>query len=563
MEKKKRTAWNIIRVIVCGAVLMFCVYSLFVKVGRENQHITTYDVDSGWKVTIKDTLYSNVTLSRFDKPQHYERGDIVTMERRLPAQFPLHAGIRIRVHQAEVLVYVDGLEIYDYGRERFQYGKYLGSGYHFIQLPDGSAGKKLRIVLISSEKRSSMALPDMKATSTADMYRSFMADNLLGVYFNLFSLLLGVVLLVISMAFVGMNRSYLVLTATGLFSIVISLWSLCYEKVFELFGMPVSVISVIEYICLYTLPFPFLFLMLEIRRDIPKDRKRLLHIPALTCLCFLIIALFFHFTDYMHLPKMVSAYHGIALIVYIVAMVIIYKPFRKQTAAERIFTVGLCFLLFTGAFEIVRFNLQIRFSSVAALQVTYFPIGVLVFVAATLFSYLMTTFRRVINAQEMATLEELTYMDSMTGIYNRKKANERMAEADADRDTPYAIAYFDLNGLKKTNDTYGHEEGDRLITSLARILKQAFFGIGDVFRMGGDEFLVLVTGDKAGGMETAIKTVVSMEGAASDGCKTPVDASYGVAYSAEMPGEGIDAVAKAADSRMYAMKKKSGKGRDK
>ncbi len=563
MEKKKRTAWNIIRVIVCGAVLMFCVYSLFVKVGRENQHITTYDVDSGWKVTIKDTLYSNVTLSRFDKPQHYERGDIVTMERRLPAQFPLHAGIRIRVHQAEVRVYVDGLEIYDYGRERFQYGKYLGSGYHFIQLPDGSAGKKLRIVLISSEKRSSMALPDMKATSTADMYRSFMADNLLGVYFNLFSLLLGVVLLVISMAFVGMNRSYLVLTATGLFSIVISLWSLCYEKVFELFGMPVSVISVIEYICLYTLPFPFLFLMLEIRRDIPKDRKRLLHIPALTCLCFLIIALFFHFTDYMHLPKMVSAYHGIALIVYIVAMVIIYKPFRKQTAAERIFTVGLCFLLFTGAFEIVRFNLQIRFSSVAALQVTYFPIGVLVFVAATLFSYLMTTFRRVINAQEMATLEELTYMDSMTGIYNRKKANERMAEADADRDTPYAIAYFDLNGLKKTNDTYGHEEGDRLITSLARILKQAFFGIGDVFRMGGDEFLVLVTGDKAGGMETAIKTVVSMEGAASDGCKTPVDASYGVAYSAEMPGEGIDAVAKAADSRMYAMKKKSGKGRDK
>ncbi|MEE3480918.1 MAG: diguanylate cyclase [Lachnospiraceae bacterium] len=562
MEKKKRTAWNIIRVIVCGAVLMFCVYSLFVKVGRENQHITTYDVDSGWKVTIKDTLYSNVTLSRFDKPQHYERGDIVTMERRLPAQFPLHAGIRIRVHQAEVRVYVDGLEIYDYGRERFQCGKYLGSGYHFVQLPDGCGGQKLRIVLISSEKRSSRALPDVVATSVSDMYRSFVADNIFSIYFNLFILLLGVVLLIISLAFVSMNGSYLVLTATGLFSIVISVWSLCYEKIFELFGMSPAAISQLEYIFLYILPFPFLFLMLEVRKDIPIDRKRLLHISTLACACFLFIALYFHFTDYMHLPKMINTYHGIAVIVYITAMVIIHKPFRKQTLAEKIFTVSLYCLLVTGIAEVIRFSLQNRFSSVEGLQVTYFPLGVLIFVAGTIFSYLVNLFRRVVDAQEIATLEEMTYVDSMTGIYNRMKANERFAAVDQDKEAVYAIAFFDLNGLKKTNDTYGHEEGDRLIKAMASVLKQAFFGVGDVFRMGGDEFVVLLTGDKTGAMETGIKTVVSMEEEVSKDTKIPVDASYGVADSTEAGDGGIEAVARLADSRMYEMKKRSGKGRD-
>ena len=110
MEKKKRTAWNIIRVIVCGAVLMFCVYSLFVKVAMENRHITKYAMDSGWKVTINGTSYANVSLSHFDKPQRYERGDIVSMERRLPYPFPYHAGLRIRVYQAEVRVYVDGID---------------------------------------------------------------------------------------------------------------------------------------------------------------------------------------------------------------------------------------------------------------------------------------------------------------------------------------------------------------------------------------------------------------------------------------------------------------------
>lgn len=562
MEKKKRTAWNIIRVIVCGAVLMFCVYSLFVKVALENRHITTYDVDTGWKVTIDDDYYPNVTLSNFDMPRTYERGDMVTMERRLPYPFPVHAGLRIRAYQAEVRVYVDGKEIYSYGRDAFQHGKYLGGGYHFVQLPDGCGGQKLKLVLISSEKRSSRALPDVAATSVADMYRSFVADNIFGIYFNLFTMLLGVVLLIISLAFVPMNGSYLVLTATGLFSIVISVWGLCYEKVFELFGMSVATVSLLEYIFLYVLPFPFLFLMLEVRKDIPVDRKRLLHVPALVCTCFFITVLYFHFTDYMHLPKMVNVYHFIALIVFITAMVIIYKPFRKQTPAEKIFTVSVYFLLATGVFEIFRFSLQNRFSSVKALQITYFPLGVLVFVAGTIFSYLINLFRRVVNAQEMATLEEMTYVDSMTGIYNRKKANECFTTLDQDKSSVYAVAYFDLNGLKKTNDTYGHEEGDRLIIALARVLKQAFYGIGDVFRMGGDEFVVLLTGEKAESMKTGIETVVSMEEDASKDTKVPVDASYGVAYSSEAGDGGAEAVARLADSRMYEMKKKSGKGRD-
>lgn len=561
MEKKKRTAWNIIRVIVCGAVLMFCVYSLFVKVALENRHITTYDVDTGWKVTIVDDYYPNVTLSNFDMPRTYERGDMVTMERRLPYPFPVHAGLRIRAYQAEVRVYVDGKEIYSYGRDAFQHGKYLGGGYHFVQLPDGCGGQKLKLVLISSEKRSSRALPDVAATSVADMYRSFVADNIFGIYFNLFTMLLGVVLLIISLAFVPMNGSYLVLTATGLFSIVISVWGLCYEKVFELFGMSVATVSLLEYIFLYVLPFPFLFLMLEVRKDIPADRKRLLHVPALVCTCFFITVLYFHFTDYMHLPKMVNVYHFIALIVYITAMVIIYKPFRKQTPAEKIFTVSLYFLLATGVFEIFRFSLQNRFSSVKALQITYFPLGVLVFVAGTILSYLINLFRRVVNAQEMATLEEMTYVDSMTGIYNRKKANECFTTLDQDKSSVYAVAYFDLNGLKKTNDTYGHEVGDRLIFRFATALSEGFSELGEAFRMGGDEFMVLVTEPDMEKVHSSFDTLFERSEVYSYGLPTKLSYAYGMAGSKqfedvqeEHEGQRAELVYQLADRNMYTMK---------
>ena len=56
-----------------------------------------------------------------------------------------------------------------------------------------------------------------------------------------------------------------------------------------------------------------------------------------------------------------------------------------------------------------------------------------------------------------------------------------------------AVLFADLNGLKQTNDNGGHANGDRLLKKAANILKEVFPD-GDIYRAGGDEFMVLITG---------------------------------------------------------------------
>lgn len=92
---------------------------------------------------------------------------------------------------------------------------------------------------------------------------------------------------------------------------------------------------------------------------------------------------------------------------------------------------------------------------------------------------------------EEEKLKRMSYIDEPTGIYNRNKFESVLEECRESVHAKIGIAYFDLNGLKATNDNYGHKAGDRLIWNAADSIRQIFGN--QVFRIGGDEFLVLAT----------------------------------------------------------------------
>lgn len=85
-------------------------------------------------------------------------------------------------------------------------------------------------------------------------------------------------------------------------------------------------------------------------------------------------------------------------------------------------------------------------------------------------------------------LEKLSYLDSLTGLGNRFAKDEYIDNVKCDESI--GVVYCDITGLKRTNDTEGHEAGDRLILRACKELKKVFVGYG-LFRIGGDEFLVL------------------------------------------------------------------------
>jgi len=89
-------------------------------------------------------------------------------------------------------------------------------------------------------------------------------------------------------------------------------------------------------------------------------------------------------------------------------------------------------------------------------------------------------------------LQYLSSHDSLTGLYNRSFFEAAFERVTKGRKYPVSVIVADLDGLKQVNDTHGHEAGDALITSAAKILNCAFRAEDLVARTGGDEFIVLL-----------------------------------------------------------------------
>jgi len=166
----------------------------------------------------------------------------------------------------------------------------------------------------------------------------------------------------------------------------------------------------------------------------------------------------------------------------------------------------------------------------------------------------------------IAHLEQLADQDPLTPVANRRAFVRELTRmmAFADRyDAVSSLIYFDLNGLKPVNDSYGHAAGDAVIAYVARVLVQNVRDSDVVGRLGGDEFGVLLAyTDEVGAHEkaTALAAAVAAEPVDWNGVMIPTSVSWGLHTfrNGDKAHEALDAAAQAidaADRAMYAQKK--------
>jgi diguanylate cyclase (GGDEF)-like protein len=161
----------------------------------------------------------------------------------------------------------------------------------------------------------------------------------------------------------------------------------------------------------------------------------------------------------------------------------------------------------------------------------------------------------VIFRENLEMVEDFRYeaqTDSLTGLGNRRKllTDLRRELVNASVQSPRILVIYDLDGFKRYNDTYGHPAGDTLLQRLGGNLARAIGPYGHGYRLGGDEFCVLVT---TGG--SSAKTIISLTSAAlsEQGEGFSVTASYGAVI---LPHEARDPslALRIADQRMYSQK---------
>ena len=148
-------------------------------------------------------------------------------------------------------------------------------------------------------------------------------------------------------------------------------------------------------------------------------------------------------------------------------------------------------------------------------------------------------------------LEKMAYTDALTGIGNRAAFSREMEAYAGNEKAACVIA--DVNNLKVGNDRYGHEEGDQLIRDAAECIQEAFRETGVCYRIGGDEFCILV---KEGDKEQICRALLRLEQVTAEknrGRKMPLSIACGYAIR-ENAKETMEQVFNCADEMMYDVK---------
>lgn len=147
----------------------------------------------------------------------------------------------------------------------------------------------------------------------------------------------------------------------------------------------------------------------------------------------------------------------------------------------------------------------------------------------------------------------LSYHDKLTDLYNRAYFDEILEKLDNNEEFPYCLIMGDINGLKKTNDLFGHKAGDKLIQIVAEILKKSCRESDIVARIGGDEFAIILPKCS---MYTAKKICDRIKKACNSYCNgSPVKPDIALGYSIKKDhSKSNDILISEADSEMYKAK---------
>ena len=157
-------------------------------------------------------------------------------------------------------------------------------------------------------------------------------------------------------------------------------------------------------------------------------------------------------------------------------------------------------------------------------------------------------------------LEQLAYLDPLTGLANRRMLTQRfdmISEQMRGGPGKFALLLIDLDRFKEINDSLGHDAGDALLLEIARRLRAVVRNADDVFRIGGDEFVILCLDfpdDSA--VETLCRRILEKVYAAVpfNGIEMTSSPSIGIARF-PVDGESLQALFKVADLALYEAKR--------
>lgn len=184
-----------------------------------------------------------------------------------------------------------------------------------------------------------------------------------------------------------------------------------------------------------------------------------------------------------------------------------------------------------------------------SMRASFVATGAVVSLFAFIFAYRSDALRR--------ELTRLAAHDALTGVRNRRALEEtlqRVVESHRRNDVEHGLIMLDLDNFKHVNDEHGHEAGDGVLVDLATLINTGMRQPDQVFRYGGEEFVMLLLNTGAKGAAAAAEKLRERIASELYSPGRPVTASFGVAVL--RAGEGWEHCLGRADAALYRAKKR-------
>lgn len=253
-------------------------------------------------------------------------------------------------------------------------------------------------------------------------------------------------------------------------------------------NMPFELLSKTAAITYYLYIPIYVLLLKELFLDFPK---KLVTASLCFSIPFTIICLITNNTFYDRL-----SFLGEAILIFIVIGILLFfiKKVRKKEGI--ISFVAFIALIVTTANDILINNGMIygRYG---------FQVGMLIFAFLETYVIVMQYSDEIINAEKLKIENRIIYeksiRDDLTGLYKRDYIEEtldRVIKKYINEGEIFSIMMFDVDYFKIINDTYGHLQGDKVLTDISKIIMECIENIGYAGRYGGEEFIVILPNTK-------------------------------------------------------------------
>ena len=436
-----------------------------------------------------------------------------------------------------IAVYFDDVLVYSLkGAEGNRIGANVSSNWCSVHVGQTHAGKSVRILLTPLFEAAVSKEPAFLLGSHYAIAMDVVQSELPLMVLSSLCILLGLFVVAVSLYFSFLLRSgssgiiYL-----GFFAIALGLWKLTDLRSIPLLFPGFSMAA--GYISVGSLFLTGLCLLMHFRTLFEKKREGFLLLLSTTASLVCLYALGAQLFGFTEIRQNLVFSHAllIAAVLSIPVATLYNRLIHKNWGVSR--SWRLLGLLFAG----IALDLLFYYRNNSNGLMSGSIMGIIV--------YMLVVFLRSVQDSTRKA-----YTDSRTGLENRTRWNELM-NSDTPIPEPYAIMVVDLNGLKKVNDTLGHEAGDRMIYELSSILRNTMPRNRVICRWGGDEFAVLLSNATKEKLERHIASLLSAgETYNHDHPELPIHFAVGSALSSEHTGIARADLFQLADEDMYRNK---------